>query len=54
MRNYSILAHGLRPVTESDYRQLEAALAPLVREAIAAVVSKKSPSPVQFPSEWEM
>lgn len=54
VRNYSILAHGLRPVTESDYRQLEAAIEPFVRKSIAAVVSKKSPSPAQFPSEWEM
>lgn len=54
IRNYSILAHGLRPVTESDYRQLEAAIAPFIREAIASVLSGKSSSPVQFPQHWEM
>lgn len=54
VRNYSILAHGLRPVTKSDYRQLEAAIAPFIRDAIASVVSDKSSSRVQFPQDWEI
>lgn len=53
-RNFSILAHGLRPVTEADYRNLETVIVPFIRDAIASVISPKSSPPGQLPQDWQI
>jgi len=51
IRNYSILAHGLRPVTQTDYeQQFEAVIIPFLQEGLDAVAPKRSKQPaLQFP-----
>lgn len=50
IRNYSILAHGLRPVNNSDYQSFSKVIVPFIEAGIAAVIpaNLKSQS-VQFP-----
>lgn len=51
IRNYSILAHGLRPVTKSDYEQtFVKVVIPFIQTGIAAIIPPKDNfQPVQFP-----
>ncbi len=49
-RNDSILAHGMRPVTKSQYQQVSSLVQTFVTTGIHAVVAgKKKHAPVQFP-----
>ncbi|KYC43950.1 hypothetical protein WA1_02040 [Scytonema hofmannii PCC 7110] len=51
IRNSSILAHGLRPVSNTDYNQnLSKVIIPFIQNGIAAVIPPHSQQPVQFPS----
>jgi CRISPR-associated protein (TIGR02710 family) len=54
IRNYSILAHGLRPVTQTDYeQQFEAVIIPFLQEGLDAIAPKRSKQPaVQFPDNF--
>jgi CRISPR-associated protein (TIGR02710 family) len=50
IRNQSILAHGLRPVTKEDYDRFKNEFVPLIQDCIRAVtVPNKQLEPLQFP-----
>lgn len=50
-RNISILAHGFRQVTQSDYQAMERQIGGFINTAVDLVIPVKSKfSPVQFPS----
>ncbi|MDZ8054615.1 MAG: TIGR02710 family CRISPR-associated CARF protein [Aulosira sp. ZfuVER01] len=50
IRNYSILAHGLRPINNSDYQSFSKVVIPFIEVAIAAVVpGNLKLQSVQFP-----
>lgn len=53
IRNYSILAHGLRPVTAVDYcQQFQAIVVPFIEAGLKAVIGDRSGlSSVQFPTQ---
>ncbi|MBE9242213.1 TIGR02710 family CRISPR-associated CARF protein [Synechocystis salina] len=53
VRNYSILAHGLRPVTATDYKQrFQTVIIPFIEAGLKAVIGNQSRfDPVQFPSQ---
>ncbi len=50
IRNYSLLAHGFRPVTKSDYCTVNSTIGDFIRTGIEAVIGKKLLPPAdQFP-----
>ncbi len=50
IRNYSILAHGLRPINNSDYQSFSKVVVPFIEAGIAAVVPANLKfQSVQFP-----
>lgn len=53
VRNYSILAHGLRPVTVKDYeQQFQAIIVPFIEAGLKAVISAQGRfESVQFPNQ---
>lgn len=53
VRNYSILAHGLRPVTAADYEQrFQVIVIPFIQAGLKAVIGDRSHfEPAQFPNE---
>ncbi|MEB3174653.1 MAG: TIGR02710 family CRISPR-associated CARF protein [Cyanobacteriota bacterium] len=53
VRNYSILAHGLRPVTAADYeRRFQGVIVPFIQRGLEAVIGDGARwEPVQFPAQ---
>lgn len=45
IRNYSLFAHGFKPITKSDYEQFSQVVAGFTQAGIAAIASAKKPSP---------
>jgi hypothetical protein len=53
VRNYSILAHGLRPVTAADYEdRFQAVIIPCIEAGLSAVIGDRTRlQSVQFPRQ---
>lgn len=55
VRNYSILAHGLKPVVKSDFERIKNIIVPFVEEGITVVASSKvKAEAIQFPNHLNL
>lgn len=55
IRNYSLFAHGFKPITKADYQQFREVVAGFIQAGIAAIApSKKPSSPIQFPTHLNL
>ncbi|MBK4730297.1 TIGR02710 family CRISPR-associated protein [Oxynema sp. CENA135] len=50
LRNYSILAHGLQPVSQDEYDQFARIVIPFIEDGIIASIPKSKSQPIQFPT----
>lgn len=53
IRNYSLFAHGFKPIMKADYQAFSAVVVNFIKSSITALISPKAkfPSSIQFPQD---
>jgi CRISPR-associated protein (TIGR02710 family) len=54
IRNFSILAHGLRPITSQDYQEFKDSCDSFIKESISLATSSSSLACPQFPQDFSV